>query len=176
MIDIILRQIPRCLRRGWFICLCSFLRYFGSFRLPYSMLPYPIGFFLRKLFFSPKLLFLTFGGAYAVLAYIAQAGVEQYAWLTGPQMIDGLGLAETTPGPLIMVVQFVGFMAGWNYAGGMEPGNRGSDRFPGRHLFHFSALFSIHISWRPLHRKISRQCETLIDPFEHHRRCGRRCA
>jgi chromate transporter len=63
---------------------------------------------------------LTFGGAYAVLAYIAQAGVEHYGWLTGPQMIDGLGLAESTPGPLIMVVQFVGFMAGWN-AGGLSP-------------------------------------------------------
>jgi len=49
----------------------------------------------------------TFGGAYAVLAYIAQAGVEQYVWLTGSQMMDGLGLAETTPGPLIMVVQFI---------------------------------------------------------------------
>jgi chromate transporter len=60
---------------------------------------------------------MTFGGAYSVLAYIAQAGVEQYSWLTRPQMMDGLGLAETTPGPLIMVVQFVGFMAGWNYPG-----------------------------------------------------------
>jgi len=74
-------------------------------------------FYTEALFFT-KAAFLTFGGAYAVLAYIAQAGVEQYAWLTGPQMIDGLGLAETTPGPLIMVVQFVGFMAGWNYPGG----------------------------------------------------------
>lgn len=55
------------------------------------------------------------------MAYIAQAGVEQFAWLTGPQMIDGLGLAETTPGPLIMVVQFVGFMAGWNYPGSINP-------------------------------------------------------
>jgi len=64
---------------------------------------------------------LTFGGAYAVLAYIAQAGVEQYAWLTGSQMMDGLGLAETTPGPLIMVVQFIGFMAGWNYPGALSP-------------------------------------------------------
>ncbi len=60
---------------------------------------------------------MTFGGAYAVLAYIAQAGVEQYGWLSGTQMMDGLGLAETTPGPLIMVVQFVGFMAGWNHPG-----------------------------------------------------------
>jgi chromate transporter len=77
-------------------------------------------FYTEAVFFT-KAAFLTFGGAYAVLAYIAQAGVEQYAWLTGPQMIAGLGLAETTPGPLIMVVQFVGFMAGWNQAGGWNP-------------------------------------------------------
>jgi len=77
-------------------------------------------FYTEAIFFT-KAAFLTFGGAYAVLAYIAQAGVAQYAWLTGPQMIDGLGLAETTPGPLIMVVQFVGFMAGWNHAGSLNP-------------------------------------------------------
>ena len=77
-------------------------------------------FYIEALFFT-KAAFLTFGGAYAVLAYIAQAGVVQYAWLTGPQMIVGLGLAETTPGPLIMVVQFVGFMAGWNYPGSWSP-------------------------------------------------------
>jgi chromate transporter len=85
----------------------------------YAFLPGQV-FFTEALFFT-KAAFLTFGGAYAVLAYIAQAGVEQYGWLTGPQMIDGLGLAETTPGPLIMVVQFVGFMAGWNHAGGLNP-------------------------------------------------------
>jgi len=77
-------------------------------------------FYTEAMFFT-KAAFLTFGGAYAVLAYIAQAGVEQYGWLTGPQMIDGLGLAETTPGPLIMVVQFVGFMGGWNHAGSLSP-------------------------------------------------------
>jgi chromate transporter len=85
----------------------------------YVLLPQRV-FYTEALFFT-KAAFLTFGGAYAVLAYIAQAGVEQYAWLTGPQMIDGLGLAETTPGPLIMVVQFVGFMAGWNHATGWSP-------------------------------------------------------
>jgi len=85
----------------------------------YAFLINPV-FYNEALFFT-KAAFLTFGGAYAVLAYIAQAGVEQYAWLTGPQMIDGLGLAETTPGPLIMVVQFVGFMAGWNYSGSWSP-------------------------------------------------------
>jgi chromate transporter len=56
-----------------------------------------------------------------VLAYIAQAGIGQFGWLTAPQMMDGLGLAETTPGPLIMVVQFVGFMAGWNFHGIFSP-------------------------------------------------------
>jgi len=62
------------------------------------------------IFFS-KLAVVTFGGAYAVLAYMAQAAVESYGWMTPEQMVDGLGLAETTPGPLILVTQFVGFLA-----------------------------------------------------------------
>jgi chromate transporter len=62
------------------------------------------------LFFS-KLAVVTFGGAYAVLAYMAQQAVEQHGWLSAPEMVDGLGLAETTPGPLILVTQFVGFIA-----------------------------------------------------------------
>ena len=56
---------------------------------------------------------LTFGGAYAVLPYVYQGGVETYGWLTPTQMIDGLALGETTPGPLIMIVTFVGFVGGW---------------------------------------------------------------
>ncbi|MCX7135527.1 MAG: chromate transporter, partial [Proteobacteria bacterium] len=56
---------------------------------------------------------LTFGGAYAVLPYVYQGGVEEFHWLTATQMIDGLALGETTPGPLIMVVTFVGFVGGW---------------------------------------------------------------
>jgi len=60
---------------------------------------------------------VTFGGAYAVLAYVAQEAVEGYAWLTAADMLVGLGLAETTPGPLILVLQFVGFMAGWQAGG-----------------------------------------------------------
>jgi chromate transporter len=63
--------------------------------------------------FFTKAALVTFGGAYAVLPYVYQGGVEQYGWLTGPQMIDGLALGETTPGPLIMVVAFVGFVGGW---------------------------------------------------------------
>lgn len=68
------------------------------------------------LYFS-KLAVLTFGGAYAVLAWMAQEVVAQNGWLTAAQMIDGLGLAETTPGPLILVTEFVGFMAGWTQGG-----------------------------------------------------------
>jgi chromate transporter len=63
--------------------------------------------------FFTKAALVTFGGAYAVLPYVYQGGVEQFAWLTGTQMIDGLALGETTPGPLIMVVAFVGFVGGW---------------------------------------------------------------
>ncbi|MBF0283930.1 MAG: chromate efflux transporter [Magnetococcales bacterium] len=63
--------------------------------------------------FFTKAALVTFGGAYAVLPYVYQGGVETYHWLTGPQMIDGLALGETTPGPLIMVVAFVGFVGGW---------------------------------------------------------------
>jgi len=63
--------------------------------------------------FFTKAAMLTFGGAYAVLPYVYQGAVEQYQWLSGPQMIDGLALGETTPGPLIMVVAFVGFVGGW---------------------------------------------------------------
>ena len=64
--------------------------------------------------FFTKAALLTFGGAYAVLPYVYQGGVEQHQWLTGAQMIDGLALGETTPGPLIMVVAFVGFVGGWS--------------------------------------------------------------
>ncbi|HEX6268537.1 MAG TPA: chromate efflux transporter, partial [Burkholderiales bacterium] len=63
-------------------------------------------------FFS-KLAVVSFGGAYALLAYMAQQAVETYGWMTGPEMVDGLGLAETLPGPLIKVTQFVGFLAAW---------------------------------------------------------------
>ncbi len=77
-------------------------------------------FFEEGLFFS-KAAMVTFGGAYAVLPYIAQAGVETYHWLQPGQMIDGLGLAETTPGPLIMVVAFIGYVGAWTKAAGFSP-------------------------------------------------------
>jgi len=71
-------------------------------------------------FFS-KMAVVTFGGAYAVLAYVAQAAVEHYGWLEPGEMLDGLGMAETTPGPLIMVLQFVGFMGAFRDAGALDP-------------------------------------------------------
>lgn len=64
---------------------------------------------------------VTFGGAYAVLAYVAQAAVETFGWLTPGEMVDGLGLAETTPGPLILVLQFVGFLAAYRAPGALDP-------------------------------------------------------
>jgi chromate transporter len=76
--------------------------------------------FQEGIFFS-KAAVVTFGGAYAVLPYVAQQALSHYGWLRPGQMMDGLGLAETTPGPLIMVVQFVGFMGGWNHPGQFPP-------------------------------------------------------
>jgi chromate transporter len=72
------------------------------------------------LFFS-QMAVVTFGGAYAVLAYVAQQAVETYHWLKPGEMLDGLGMAETTPGPLIMVTQFVGFMGAYRDAGALHP-------------------------------------------------------
>jgi chromate transporter len=74
------------------------------------------GVLTQMAWFFSKAALLTFGGAYAVLPYVYQGGVEQYQWLSAAQMIDGLALGETTPGPLIMVVAFVGFVGGWTKA------------------------------------------------------------
>lgn len=76
--------------------------------------------------FFTQAAFVTFGGAYAVLPFVAQGAVAHYGWLSRPEMVHGLALAETTPGPLILVTQYVGFFAGWNaamagHAGGLSP-------------------------------------------------------
>jgi chromate transporter len=77
--------------------------------------------FREALFFTGAA-FVTFGGAYSVLSYIADVAVNQYGWLTADQMVQGLGLAESTPGPLIMVTQYVGFLGAWNQSpGGFDP-------------------------------------------------------
>lgn len=77
------------------------------------------------LFFS-KLAVVTFGGAYVVLAYVAQEAVQNYRWLAPGEMLDGFGMAETTPGPLIQVVQFVAFMGAFREAGGLDPFSAGA--------------------------------------------------
>ena len=77
--------------------------------------------FSRIALFFSEMAVVTFGGAYAVLAYVAQQAVQSYHWLTPREMLDGLGLAETTPGPLIMVTQFVGFVGAYRNAGTLSP-------------------------------------------------------
>jgi chromate transporter len=77
--------------------------------------------FTQEAWLFSKTAVVTFGGAYAVLGYVAQQAVGRYGWISPNEMITGLGLAETTPGPLIMVVQFVGFLAAYNHPGSLPP-------------------------------------------------------
>jgi chromate transporter len=76
---------------------------------------------VREALFFTGAAFVTFGGAYAVLSYISDVAVNSYGWLTADQMVQGLGLAESTPGPLIMVTQYVGFLGAWNNPGPFDP-------------------------------------------------------
>jgi chromate transporter len=94
----------------WLIPVAALLWAFGSDNV-----------FSQIAIFFSKMAMVTFGGAYAVLAYVAQQAVEYYGWLKPGEMLDGLGMAETTPGPLIMVLQFVGFMAAFRDPGGLSP-------------------------------------------------------
>ena len=81
----------------------------------------PVALATRQYLFYSGAALVTFGGAYAVLAYVVQAAVSSFGWISAAQAIDGLALAETTPGPLIMVLQFVGFATGWNHPGELSP-------------------------------------------------------
>src|SRR5215207_8739968 len=76
---------------------------------------------VKEALFFTGAAFLTFGGAYSVLSYVADVAVNDYGWLTADQMVQGLGLAESTPGPLIMVTQYVGFIGAWNDPGPFSP-------------------------------------------------------
>jgi chromate transporter len=76
---------------------------------------------VREALFFTGAAFVTFGGAYAVLSYVSDVAVNGYGWLTADQMVQGLGLAESTPGPLIMVTQYVGFFGAWNNPGPFDP-------------------------------------------------------
>jgi chromate transporter len=109
-------SVPRALRVSaiwlllWLVPVAALLIAFGQANV-FSQI---------ALFFS-KMAMVTFGGAYAVLAYVAQQAVEHYHWVQPREMLDGLGMAETTPGPLIMVLQFVGFMAAFRDPGTLSP-------------------------------------------------------
>ena len=94
------------------VCLGLWLLAIGGLALAFGSQ----GVYTQMAWFFTKAALLTFGGAYAVLPYVYQGAVEHFHWLTAPQMIDGLSMGETTPGPLIMVVAFVGFVGGWTQA------------------------------------------------------------
>jgi chromate transporter len=116
MPDHVRPSVPRALKVGafwlamWLVPVAALLIAFGLGNV-FSQI---------ALFFS-KMAMVTFGGAYAVLAYVAQQAVEHYHWVNPREMLDGLGMAETTPGPLIMVLQFVGFMAAYRDPGSLSP-------------------------------------------------------
>jgi chromate transporter len=109
-------SVPRALKVSavwlllWLVPVCTLLVAFGQANV-----------FSQIAVFFSKMAMVTFGGAYAVLAYVAQQAVEHYHWVGPREMLDGLGMAETTPGPLIMVLQFVGFMAAYRDPGGLSP-------------------------------------------------------
>jgi chromate transporter len=109
-------SVPRALKVSavwlllWLVPVCVLLAVFGQANV-----------FSQIAVFFSKMAMVTFGGAYAVLAYVAQQAVEHYHWVQPREMLDGLGMAETTPGPLIMVLQFVGFMAAYRDPGGLSP-------------------------------------------------------
>lgn len=109
-------NFKRNIVRVFFVC-------FGLWLIPFLLLLLTLGWKslpMKIYLFFTQAAFVTFGGAYAVLAYVNQIAVNSYGWLSAQQAIDGFGLAETTPGPLIMVLQFIGFMAGWNNPGGLD--------------------------------------------------------
>ena len=101
--------------RFWLVLGVHLLLWLGAMALLLAMFGQQ-GVLTQMAWFFSKAALLTFGGAYAVLPYVFQGAVEQHQWLSAAQMMDGLALGETTPGPLIMVVSYVGFAGGWNTA------------------------------------------------------------
>lgn len=110
---------PAVLRASRIIAIAGLL--WAAPIIAFALLTGPGTVYLAEGLFFSKMAVVTFGGAYAVLAYVAQQAVESHGWLAPGEMLDGLGLAETTPGPLIMVVQFVGFMGAYRHPGGLDP-------------------------------------------------------
>ena len=127
----------------------------------------------EALFFR-KAAVVTFGGAYAVLAYVAQQAVERYGWLQPGEMLDGLGMAETTPGPLIMVSQFVGFMGAFRDPAACSPLLAGAGRAAGHDLGHVRALLPVDLPRRAVHRSAARQPRSDVGALRDHGRRGGR--
>jgi len=115
-----LGHASRSLRRSLTVVVVCCALWFGPILAAVAVFGRDSIFAQQGVFFGEAAV-VTFGGAYAVLAYIAQKAVETYGWLSPGEMLDGLALAETTPGPLIMVVQYVAFLAAFRHPGGMSP-------------------------------------------------------
>jgi chromate transporter len=140
-------QARPTLRRGLRIFAISILIWWSPIMLAGIFLGTHHAIFREGIFFS-KAALVTFGGAYAVLPYVSQQAVENYHWLDAGQMLDGLGLAETTPGPLIMVLHY-------------NVGN-------------FRAVFSMDFAWCALRREVARERIAHVRALSGHCRCGRR--
>jgi chromate transporter len=125
LLDTMLEQQPSehtkpSASRAFAVAIVWTILWFGPIALILMFLGSESVYFQEATFFS-KAAVVTFGGAYAVLAYVAQQAVENYRWVTPGEMLDGLGLAETTPGPLILVLPFVGFLAAFRNPGVLNP-------------------------------------------------------
>lgn len=117
-------ELPAHARPTWRETVRTAVVWLALWLLPVAALLIVLGrddVFSRIATFFSTMAMVTFGGAYAVLAYVAQQAVENYGWLGPKEMLDGLGMAETTPGPLIMVLQFVGFLGAYRDAGSLSP-------------------------------------------------------
>lgn len=119
-VEAVLTNVRPSLRRSLLVSTVFLSLWFGPL-IVIGLLLGPQSVFVQEGLFFSKAAVVTFGGAYSVLAYIAQQAVEKYGWLQPGEMLDGLGMAETTPGPLIMVVQFVGFMGAYRNPGSFDP-------------------------------------------------------
>jgi len=114
------RDTNRSLSRALVVCLVCLTLWFAPILVLIRTTGVDSIWVKTSLFFS-KAAVVTFGGAYSVLSYVDQKAVDEYQWITRQEMLDGLGMAETTPGPLIMVVQFVGFVATARHSTGLSP-------------------------------------------------------
>ena len=130
--------------------------------------------FTQEALFFSKTAMVTFGGAYSVLAYIGQECVETYHWLAPGEMLDGLGMAETTPGPLIQVVQFVGFLGAYRDPAPLSPLAAGVAGVGDHHLGHLRPLFPLDFSRGAVHRIPPRPQSPQRRALDDHRRRRRR--